>query len=575
MDELPRGIEGTLAAAMGAHPVVVLEGLRAVGKSTLVRRLVAPGLVRDLADPAERQRALADVVGWVEALPEGAAIDEAQLVPNLQLAIKRFVDERHGRPGQFVLTGSARLRTDELGGSAPLAGRDRRLRLHPFAQCERTGRPVDVVAALFDEDPREWSVTSTASDDLVARMTAGGLPTMWDLGRRAHADALDSFTAGLFDAIYPTARDRSALVRFFRWLCGSSGELRNIAEFSQKAELARVTVDAYIEVLRDVHLVEQVPSFRHGAADRETDRPRLFVADASFAASALPGELDLGAPEAGRVFETFVAMEMLRLVSWASMRVALHHWRARQRHEVDLVLERDDGRIVGIEVKSTRSSSDRHFGGLRALREAYPERFHRGFVVHRGDHPLRYEDDLWAIPVSSLWEIGAPVSHPTTGAVDFRDRVRSAVEQARTTIGLMSGDEADRRRAALRAALEHGIERLNQLADVLRTLDLDAVVTSNPESPGQGPVRNGEVTWSASANVRVTNHARGRVGNVVLRGQQVAGGDVDWTVFIESHGRSLGGDAETVPWDGDHRRAINGLLDRVPPALTDFISALF
>lgn len=60
--------------------------------------------------------------------------DEAQLVPELQLRIKELIDLRGAAASQFLLTGSARFNTRELGGSDPLTGRVRRLRLYPFSQ---------------------------------------------------------------------------------------------------------------------------------------------------------------------------------------------------------------------------------------------------------------------------------------------------------------------------------------------------------------------------------------------------------------------------------------------------------
>lgn len=136
---LPRGLRPTSERAWASRPVVVLEGLRATGKSTIARSLVPPQHFRTVADEPDRQRGADDLKGWLESLPSGAVVDEAQLVPNLQLGIKQIIDESGASPSQFLLTGSARLNTRELGGSDPLTGRVRRLRLHPSASPRSKG----------------------------------------------------------------------------------------------------------------------------------------------------------------------------------------------------------------------------------------------------------------------------------------------------------------------------------------------------------------------------------------------------------------------------------------------------
>lgn len=56
-----------------------------------------------------------DPLRFLHDLPTPVTIDEAQLLPDLTLWIKRVIDDRAGMPGQFILTGSARLGRDHCG----------------------------------------------------------------------------------------------------------------------------------------------------------------------------------------------------------------------------------------------------------------------------------------------------------------------------------------------------------------------------------------------------------------------------------------------------------------------------
>ncbi len=412
-DLLQRGLQPTIERAWANRPVVVIEGLRATGKSTIAESLVSPTHLRTLADREERQRATDDLRGWLESLPHGAVIDEAQLVPNIQIGVKQIVDARGASPSHFLLTGSARLNTRELGGSDPLTGRVRRLRLHPFSQSEIERQPRDLVTAMFDENPRDWSVPRCDHQEVIRRASAGGFPTMRLLDPIDRTAELDAYVPDLFSGnVYKTRRDVERLVRFFRWLTGRSGSVRNVRQFAGATELSQDTVHAYLDELAEVHLVESIRGFRPGHDRRETERDRIFVADPSFVGANLPVDpiqLMKNTNAFGRLLETFVATELIRALGWSSTSAQVFHWREDNRHEVDIVIERRDGSLIGIEIKAARSATESHTAGLRRFRDRYPQRFVRGYVLHSGDTTTRFDDTIWALPFSALWTVGAPV----------------------------------------------------------------------------------------------------------------------------------------------------------------------
>ncbi|MGO6906553.1 AAA family ATPase, partial [Rhizobium ruizarguesonis] len=70
---------------------------------------------------------------------------------------------------------------------------------------------------------------------------------------------------------------------------------------------------------------------------------------------------------------------------------------------VDIVLERDDGMIAGIEVKASATVKAGDFGGLRALAEACRDRFAFGVVLYDNTDVVPFGDKLAAVPLSSMW----------------------------------------------------------------------------------------------------------------------------------------------------------------------------
>lgn len=87
----------------------------------------------------------------------------------------------------------------------------------------------------------------------------------------------------------------------------------------------------------------------------------------------------------------------------SDLRLTPYHFRDRYPHGVDIVLERDDGMIVGIEVKASATVKASDFGDLRALAEACGERFAFGVVLYDSTDVVAFGERLAAAPLSSLW----------------------------------------------------------------------------------------------------------------------------------------------------------------------------
>ncbi len=82
----------------------------------------------------------------------------------------------------------------------------------------------------------------------------------------------------------------------------------------------------------------------------------------------------------GQLFETFVATELAPHVEAASDTTEMLHFCDRSGHEVGFVLEQQ-GRIVGLEVKSATSVGRDDAKGLRWLRDQLGDAFHLGAVL--------------------------------------------------------------------------------------------------------------------------------------------------------------------------------------------------
>jgi len=107
--------------------------------------------------------------------------------------------------------------------------------------------------------------------------------------------------------------------------------------------------------------------------------------------------------EFGHLLETFVVGEILKQVSWLDDVVNVGHWRTHDGDEIDIVLERSDGRVVAMEVKTGSRTTSGDLRSLRKFRDALGDRFLGGFLMNTGERSYSPEDRLHVIPIDRLW----------------------------------------------------------------------------------------------------------------------------------------------------------------------------
>ena len=138
-------------------------------------------------------------------------------------------------------------------------------------------------------------------------------------------------------------------------------------------------------LLEQVFLVSTLQPWYTNALKRIAKTPKLHFLDSGLLAAVRGLRFDrvrADRSELGALLESFVFSEVLKLMTASDLQLVAYHFRDRQMREVDIVLERDDGRIAGIEVKAGATVTSRDFAGLRTLAEACKERFAGGVVLY-------------------------------------------------------------------------------------------------------------------------------------------------------------------------------------------------
>ena len=406
-----RHAQRAVETALTDTRVVVVLGARQVGKSTLLEEVVAvEGAGRDLitldSQPV-RAAAIADPAGFIAAIDTPVAIDEIQRVPELMTEIKLTVD-RDQRPGQFLITGSANL-LEMRQVKESLAGRAEYLRLHPFSQGELVGRRESFIPALIMGSfpaVKDAPVGRRAYAEMLAR---GGYPEAQERRTARLPRFFESYVEGILErdlAGLSDIADPAGLARLLQAIGATSAAELNIDRLSNSLQTPASTIRRHLELLEMLFLIRRVPAWSTNLLARSIKRPKVHVADTGLMAylvgadeRRIETDLDLG----GMFFETFVAMELHRQITWLEDRPRLFHFRDRDQREVDVVIEHRDGSVSAVEVKAAASVYERDFRGLNHLKTKLGTSFKAGALLYTGADTVAFGDRIAAVPLSGLW----------------------------------------------------------------------------------------------------------------------------------------------------------------------------
>lgn len=422
MGYAPRVVDGQLDRLLSGLPAVVLEGPRAVGKTATASRRAATVLALD--DAAERALLEADR-DRLDRLPKPLLIDEWQLHPASWDLVRRAVDAG-AAPGSYLLTGSA---TPTTAPTHSGAGRIVRVRLRPMSLAERglVSPTVSLADLLSGTRPGVGGECPVRLAHYAEEIVSGGFPGLRALPGHVRTAALD----GYLDAV--VERDFAELGQVVRrpgtlraWLRSYAAATSSTASYNAILDAstpghsdkpAKTTTIAYREILERLWLLDPVPAWTGSRSAMASlgQAPKHQLADPALAARLLGvgagALLDLPNPDGpavprdgtllGALFESLVTLGVRTYAAAAGARVS-HLRTHRGEHEVDLIVTRDDGRMVALEVKLTPVPTDDDVRHLRWLREQVGDDLLDAAVVTTGPAAFRRADGIAVVPAALL-----------------------------------------------------------------------------------------------------------------------------------------------------------------------------
>lgn len=354
-----------------SNPVVLLQGPRQCGKTTLARQFATRHKAEyfDLESPADAAR-LAQPMTALEPLTGWVVIDEAQLQPGL-FPILRVLADRRPLPAKFLMLGSA---SPDLvrGMSESLAGRVALISMAGFDLSEvgpdtfrtlwwRGGFPRSFLAQT-DAQSRQWR------EDFIQTFLERDL-------RRFGVQ------------VAPTA-----LRRFWTMVSHYHGQIWNASEIGRSLGEAHTTVRRHLEILCGAFVMRQLPPWFENIGKRQIKSPKVYLRDSGLlhALLGIPSFAALEThPKLGASWEGFAMEEVLRVTGDRDA----YFWNTQGGAELDLLVF-INGRRIGFEFKYADAPAV-----TRSIHVARADlRLDRVFIVHPGRKS--YSLNEWAEAIS-------------------------------------------------------------------------------------------------------------------------------------------------------------------------------
>lgn len=392
-----------LSYRRGVH----LTGARQVGKSTLAEMVKLDHPRRYTFDATKtRDAARSDPYGFVKHdAGETLVIDEVQKVPELLDAIKIILDKDDSK-GQYLLTGSSNLHFAKAIKDS-LAGRLGRIRLRVLSLGEINDHQPTFLDAAFSRSFKS-SYPDLDKRDIIRIGFRGGYPETLEL---TDTERRMWFKEYLDDILEKDVQDiteirkidvlRAATV----WLCAHSAQFVTTDELAAKVGISKVTVENYLTTLKALYLFDRLPAWTKSDYALLGKRPKWFVCDTGMMAGLLkwnPEDVYLDENRSGKFVESWVYQQIAALADVAGD-MEISHYRDNKRREIDFMVERSDGTLLGIEVKAG-SVSHSDFAHLKWFAENLASASFTGIVLYSGTETLRFGEGFYAVPLSALGE---------------------------------------------------------------------------------------------------------------------------------------------------------------------------
>ncbi|MCG8552736.1 MAG: DUF4143 domain-containing protein [Desulfobacterales bacterium] len=402
-----RLIENKLAELFQYYPVVAVLGARQVGKSTLVENLYSGKIRTTVFDPVvDIGNARQDPDFFLQNIKAPAFFDEVQYAPELLNAIKRKVDQEK-KNGMYILSGSQNLSVLR-DISESLAGRVAILNLWSMSYSEVHEKTGGGFLEQWLLDPEK----DFLSEDDAVDTNRSVFDAIWKGGYPKISELPDALIPAYWQSYMQTYIERDVrkvanigslqtFGRFVGLLGALTAQEVNSNQLGRELGVARATALSWAQTAESTFQWISIPAFSRNPVKKISGKNKGYFTDTGLICNLQKissPEVIASHPLQGALFETFVVMEIVKLIQKLPIQPNLYHFRSHSGAEVDLILELN-GRLYPVEIKSKSNPYRKDVRGFQAFKDCFPkENIQKGLVVCAVPSLQYIKKDVLAVP---------------------------------------------------------------------------------------------------------------------------------------------------------------------------------
>lgn len=400
---LPRTIEPFVKKASQVFKVVMVSGMRQVGKSTLLSHLASDERCYVTLDNSRQLlSALESPETFFQLNPAPRTVDEIQLAPNLFRSLKEVVDQSDNT-GQYWISGSQRLSL-MANVTEALPGRLVSFDLYPFSIYEREGKGL--LQQPYLPGRLQSHLAPCSSEACWQMIFQGAWPGVIDKEAEVREWFFESLVSLYLSKDVATLAQVDKTIQFRKFLKAlaiRTGQELRLQPLAEAAGVQTATIKRWLSIAEASGLIILLPPFFSNIDKQLVKSPKIYLTDTGLIAHLLgiqtPQEMQAH-PNQGNFFETFVVTEIVK--SWAhnGKKPDFYFYRDNKGMEIDLLIHAN-GKYYPVEIKS-KINADRHDAKWVEAFKSLPLPVGEGVVICQTETPYAVASGVLA---HNLWSI--------------------------------------------------------------------------------------------------------------------------------------------------------------------------
>ena len=412
----PRIIDIILREALEASGAVWLQGPKWCGKTWTASQIARSILM--MQDPDESANYLQQAMVKPSLLLDGdmpRLIDEWQVAPVLWDAVRHAVDQR-GEMGQFILTASTKpLRSETMHSGTGRIARLKMRTMSLFESGESTGQVS--LENLFNQETPEGSA-QLSIEGLAFTVARGGWPASIGLSDKAALAQAGKYLTSIVEndvfELSDVQRNPRRIMLLMRSLARNLATMASVETLRKdvsgsESELAVSTVNAYLDILERLYVIENQPAWSTRLRSKAYLRksPKRHFSDPSIAVAAMqtnPDGLLRDFNTFGYLFESMCVRDLRIYAQKLGGEVC--HYCDETGLEADAIITLPDGRWGAVEIKMGQRQVDAAANNLLKLKKKVdtdvmqPPAFL--MVLTGNGYALKLDNGVLVVPITCL-----------------------------------------------------------------------------------------------------------------------------------------------------------------------------